>query len=150
MSTPQALDRMLIWEGISRYFLALDALCDAEAILACFTEDATWACYDHGQDMPALKFDSRDDLDAVVRFQAAQAGPVLLKHHLTGLVFDALDETRAETRAKVLVTVQQPGDPAPRVRNTALCEGSWQKTPAGWRLARWVIRRGPAGDADVG
>ncbi|MEZ4236682.1 MAG: nuclear transport factor 2 family protein [Myxococcota bacterium] len=145
----QALDRMLIWEGISRYFFAMDALSDADAILACFTDDASWACYDHGCDEPSLAFDSRDDLDAVVRLQAAQAGDVQLKHHLTGLVFDGIDEARAVTRAKVLVTQQRPGDPAPRPRNTAECEGTWRRTGDGWRLQRWVVRRGPAGDADV-
>ena len=45
---------------------------------------------------------------------------------------------------KVLVTAQSPEDPAPRVRNTATCEGHWRKLPEGWRLSRWTIYRDPA------
>ncbi|MEQ1503480.1 MAG: nuclear transport factor 2 family protein [Myxococcota bacterium] len=143
----RAIDRLDIAEAISRYFFALDSLEDAAALEACFTEDAVWTCYDHGQQTPALQFDSRSDLTQVLAFQATQLGG-LVRHHLTGLVFDALDEERAETRAKVLVTIQRPGDPAPQVRNTATCEGSWRKTGTGWRLSGWVIRRGPAGGGD--
>lgn len=147
----QALDRMLIYEAISRYFLALDALDDADAIAGCFTADAVWACYDHDKpNAPVLRFDSRDNLHAVIQLQAAQAGDVMLRHHLTGLVFEALDEDEAQTVAKVLVTAQRSTDPAPQVRNTARCEGRWRRTEAGWCLASWVIRRGPSGEASDG
>jgi hypothetical protein len=140
----------LIHEAICRYFFALDALSDAGAIVACFTDDAVWSCYDHGRDDPVLQFDSRSDMTGVIRLQAAAAGDVMLRHHLTGLLFDALDATTARTRAKVLVTSQRPSDPAPVVRNTATCEGEWRRSEGdGWQIARWTIRRGPARDADA-
>jgi hypothetical protein len=145
----QPIDRLLIQESICRYFFALDALSDAEAIVACFTEDAVWSCYDYGCDTPSLRFDRRGDLTEVLRFQAAAAGGVMLRHHLTGLVFDALDASTAQTRAKVLVTAQRATDPAPMVRNTAICEGGWRKVGDAWRISRWSIRRGPARSDDA-
>lgn len=139
-------EKFEIYEAISRYFFALDQLDDAEAIGRSFTDDAIWECFDHGAATPTLRFE-RDMLEQAVAAQVQHPTDVLLRHHLCGLVFDELDGETARTTAKVLVTAQTVRDPAPRVRNTATCFGSWRKTPAGWRLTRWVIRRGPAGEA---
>ena len=50
---------------------------------------------------------------------------------------DSPTAMRFESRAVV-------DDPAPRVRNTVICEGRWRRTDQGWKLARWTIRRDPA------
>jgi hypothetical protein len=142
----QALDRGLIHEAVCRYFFALDDLSDPDTIGACFTEDARYVSYDHGRQEPALEL-GRRDLAEVLRAQARAIGDLQLRHHLTGLMFDALDEVSARTRARVLITAQRPTDPAPQLRNTAVCHGSWCKTDSGWLLSRWTVYRGPAADA---
>jgi hypothetical protein len=137
----QALDRSLIQETLCRYFLALDDLTDPAAVGACFTDDAVYVSYDHAQGAPVLEL-RRSELEVVLQAQAEGLGAQRLCHHLTGLVFDELDASTARTRARVLVTLQQPADPAPVVRNTAICHGSWRKTAEGWLLQRWTVYRG--------
>jgi ketosteroid isomerase-like protein len=137
-------DKIAIAEALSTYFFALDALDDSAALLACYTEDAVWECYDHGKSEPMMRIDSHDQIERLIALESAASQQVLLRHHLTGLVFRNLTAETATTRAKVLVTAQRLDDPAPQVRNTATCEGQWRRTPGGWKLARWTIRRDPA------
>ena len=137
-------DKMSILEVMTSYFFALDALADPSALLSHYTPDAVWECFNHGETQPALRFDSREQIEQVIAFEASRPNPVLLRHHASGILFRELSDTTAVTRTKVLVTAQSPEDPAPRVRNTATCEGHWRKLPEGWRLSRWTIYRDPA------
>ena len=136
--------KFAVMERLWAYFFALDALEDAEGLRSFFTKDALWECYNHGCDDPALRFTSVAEVEAALSAAQAQNRDVLLKHHLTGLTFDVLNAERAVTRAKVMVTIQSSSDPAPRVRNTATCEGEWCRNERGWKLKRWTIRRDPA------
>lgn len=137
-------DKLAILEVMTSYFFALDALADPSALLGHYTPDAVWECYNHGEKEPALRFDSREQIEQVIAFESARPNPVLLRHHQCGVLFRELTASTAVTRTKVLVTAQSPDDPAPRVRNTATCEGHWRKVGEGWRLARWTIYRDPA------
>jgi hypothetical protein len=142
MST--ADDKLAILEVMTSYFFALDALADPAALMGHYAPDAVWECYNYGEKEPALRFDSREQIEMVVAMESAKPSPQLLRHHPSGTLFRELTATTAVTRTKVLVTAQQPEDPAPRVRNTATCEGRWSKHEQGWKLSRWTIFRDPA------
>jgi len=142
MSTAE--DKLAILEVMTSYFFALDALADPSALLSHYTPDAVWECYNHGEKEPALRFDSREQIEQVIAMESATPNPVMLRHHSSGVLFRELTGSTAVTRTKVLVTAQRPDDPAPRVRNTATCEGHWRKLAEGWKLARWTIYRDPA------
>ncbi len=137
-------DKFAIHEAIAKYFFALDKLTSADELADAYTEDAVWECFNHGEMSPALRFASRAEMEQAVAFEAARTDAPLLRHHACGIVFEELSADRARTKTKVLVTMQVMGDPAPRVRNTATCYGTWRKTDRGWKLARWVIHRDPA------
>jgi SnoaL-like protein len=141
-----AEDKFAIAEAISTYFFALDALNDPAQLAASFTTDALWECFDYGETSPAIRLESREQMEQLLALESSAAPPdrPMLRHHQGGLVFEELTAEAAVTRVKVLVTAQRPGEPAPRVRNTATCVGRWRKTELGWRLCRWSIYRDPA------
>ncbi len=139
-----AEDKLSIMETITTYFFALDALNDPTALASTFTPDAVWECFNYGEKEPAIRLDSLEQMEQLVAMEIAANNPVRLRHHQCGVVFKHITAETALTHTKVLVTAQQESEPAPRVRNTALCEGQWRKTEQGWKLARWTIRRDPA------
>lgn len=139
-------DKLAITEAISTYFFALDALSSPAALAESFTPDALWECFNYGESAPAIRLESREQMEQLLALEASAAEPdrPMLRHHQGGLVFQELTAESAVTRVKVLVTAQRPSEPAPRVRNTATCVGRWRKTERGWKLCRWSIHRDPA------
>lgn len=134
-------DKLLIAEAISAYFFALDDFTDLAAIARCFDDDAVWVCYDAGAELPSIQFSSPAAFAAAMTPQAVAIAAARLRHHLTGLTFTQLSDSRARTQAKVLVTAQPSVDTPPVLRNTARITAEWNKSSDGWKIARWEIRR---------
>lgn len=134
-------DKLAISEVAASYFLSLDAFDDIESIVGHMVPDAVWECFNTGMLEPLIKVESVEHLRVIMAMQGASERNLRLRHHITGIIFQKLEEDSAQSLIKVLVTSQPDMTKAPVVRNTAIVTGSWKKKDGGWKILKWRIER---------
>jgi hypothetical protein len=132
-------DRFAILDMIGSYSNAWDTQ-DADAWIACFTEDGAMDTCVTGDPTPSGTALGHASLRKVAAGSfARRLANVQTRHYQTNSVFLSLGEDEARTRTMVLVTQLAPGDPTPRITITGTYEDLWVRTAAGWRIKRRTL-----------
>ena len=134
-------DKLAISEAAASYFLSLDTFENVESIIGHMVPEAVWECFNAGTPEPVIRLESVEQLRVIMAIQGASERALRLRHHITGIVFQKLEEDFAQCLIKVLVTSQPDTTKAPSVRNNAIVTGSWKKTDGGWKILKWRIDR---------
>ncbi|MBP2328046.1 hypothetical protein JOF56_008431 [Kibdelosporangium banguiense] len=122
-------DRLAIGEMVTRYALAFDES-DVDGFVDVFTSDGVFEAFLVGSDEPLTTLRGVVDLRGFVERGVPGGGTAV--HHVSGVVFDALDRDEPRTRASVIVTKQLAKGPA--VVTHGWYHDRWRETYRGWRI----------------
>ena len=131
-----AADQRAIKDAIAQYAYRWDGK-DSAGFAELFTDDAVMERWLLGEMQST--FAGRD---TIAQYAAtAHAGRLAdrqTRHHMSSIVFIELTDDSALTENMVLITHQTTGA-LPEVSGTGIYRMTWQKTDAGWKIAKRIL-----------
>lgn len=129
---------LAILDAIARYAHAADGM-RPEAWSQLFTEDGTLELYTLHDDGPNAIFEGRATIRSYAEQQLARQGGVRTRHIQSNTMLLAMEGGYAETRTQFMILLKA-SDAPPQVIASGVYEDRWARTPAGWKIARRVVR----------